>query len=123
MFPPVEFDGRPLVDGGVSVDVPVRQAEDLGATVTYVLPTVGPSSPRALPSGAVPVLLHAVSHLFGRAAATELAAARGELHVLPAPVHESANPFDFSSTDKLIELGYEAAVTSLADETVTQLSA
>jgi NTE family protein len=123
VFPPVEFDGRPLIDGGVSVDVPVRQAEDLGATVTYVLPTVGPSSPNAVPSGAVPVLLHAVSHLFGRAAATEMAAASGELHLLPAPAHESANPFDFSSTDKLIELGYEAAITALADETVTQLSA
>jgi hypothetical protein len=45
------------------------------------------------------------------------------VHLLPAPAHDNANPFDFSSTDKLIELGYEAAVTALAGESVTQLSA
>jgi NTE family protein len=114
VFPPVELDGRALVDGGVSVDVPVRQAEDLGSTVTYVLPTVGSSGPAARPTGAVPVLLHAVGHLFGRVAANDLAAARHEVHVLPAPSHTHANPFDFSATDELIEAGYRAAVEALA---------
>jgi NTE family protein len=123
IFPPVEVDGRPLVDGGVSVDVPVRQAEDLGATETYVLPTVGPSGPSSVPRGAVSVLLHAVSHLFGRAAATELAAARHDVHLLPAPAHDGANPFDFGATDGLIEAGYQAACDALAAEPAAQLIA
>jgi len=114
VFPPLVVDGRPLVDGGVSVDVPVLQAEDLGSTVTYVLPTVGQSGPAAVPRGAIPVLLHAFSHLFGRAAASELAATRHRVHVLPAPTHAGANPFDFSATDELIEEGYHATTAALA---------
>lgn len=116
VFPPVRLGGRSLVDGGVSVDVPVLQAEELGSTVTYILPTVGPSGPGGVPRGAVPILLHAISHLFGRAAASELAAARHEVHLLPAPVHEGANPFNFRTTDDLIEAGYRATTAALAAE-------
>lgn len=121
VFPPVVVDDRSLVDGGVSVDVPVLQAEDLGSTVTYVLPTVGQSGPVGVPRGAIPVLLHSFGHLFGRAAASELAATRHEVHVLPAPTHAGANPFDFSATDELIEEGYRATAAALAvaDEPVS----
>ena len=41
LYPPVEVAGRLLVDGGVSADVPVLQAEALGAAVIYVLPAAG----------------------------------------------------------------------------------
>src|ERR1700728_673231 len=37
LSPPVEVDGRLLVDGGVAADAPVLQAEALGARVIYVL--------------------------------------------------------------------------------------
>ncbi|HEX4722050.1 MAG TPA: patatin-like phospholipase family protein, partial [Pseudonocardiaceae bacterium] len=114
VFPPVWRDDRPLVDGGVSADVPVHQAEDLGSTMTYVLPTVGPGSTATVPRGAVPVLLHALSHMFGRAANNEIAAARHPVHVLPAPAHASGNPFDFGATETLIEAGYQAASEALA---------
>jgi NTE family protein len=115
VFPPVELNGRPMADGGVTADTPVRQAEELGADVTYVLPAVGPSTPKDVPHGAVPVLLHAISHLFGRAANADIEAVRGEVHVLPAPAHEGANPFDFGATGELIEKGYHATVAALAD--------
>jgi NTE family protein len=114
VFPPVLVGHRHLIDGGVAADVPIRQAEDLGATVTYVLPSVGPAPSSQVPRGAVPVLLHAVGHLFGHAVATDLAAANGEVHVLPAPTQGDANPFDFRSTARLIEEGYTAAKAALA---------
>jgi NTE family protein len=113
IFPPVLVGQRHLIDGGVAADVPIRQAEDLGATVTYVLPSVGPAPASQVPRGALPVLLHAVGHLFGHAVATDLAAARGEVHVLPAPSQGDANPFDFRSTSRLIEEGYAAAKAAL----------
>jgi len=51
LYPPVAMGERLLVDGGVSADLPVLQAEALGARVTYVLPAaacgVGPPLPRA----------------------------------------------------------------------------
>lgn len=123
VFPPVELDGRPLVDGGVSVDVPIRQAEELGATLTYVLPAVAPSNAAAVPHGAVPVLLHAVSHLFGRIAAADTAAARHEVRVLPAPAQPGANPFDFGATDRLIDAGYHTVTRALHDDRPRRLTA
>jgi NTE family protein len=39
IFPPVEIDGRFLVDGAAAADVPLRQALSLGARDLYVLPT------------------------------------------------------------------------------------
>src|SRR5262249_51635159 len=41
VFPPVTIAGRRLIDGGVSADTPILQAESLGAAVTYVLPAAG----------------------------------------------------------------------------------
>jgi NTE family protein len=117
VFPPVVVDNRTLVDGGVTSDVPIREAEELGATETYVLPSVGPSEPWELPHGAVPVLLQAVSHLFGRAAAADLAEARGQVHVLPAPAGGAANPFDFRATAQLVEQSYQAAMAALDSRT------
>jgi NTE family protein len=114
IFPPVPIGHRQLVDGGVAADMPIRQAEDLGATVTYVLPSVGPEPGAQAPRGALPVLMHAIGHLFGHAVATDLAAATGEVHVLPAPTQGDANPFDFQSTARLIEEGYAAAKHALA---------
>jgi NTE family protein len=116
IFPPVPAGHRHLVDGGVAADVPIRQAEDLGATVTYVLPSVGPAPSSQVPRGALPVLMHAIGHLFGHAVATDLAAAAGEVHVLPAPTQGDANPFDFRSTARLIEEGYAAAKAALTQQ-------
>jgi len=39
LLPPVEIDGRLLVDGAAAADVPLRQALSLGARNVYVLPT------------------------------------------------------------------------------------
>lgn len=113
VFPPVEIDGRLLIDGGVSAGTPIRQAEDLDATVTYVLPTIGATPPQQLPRGAVPMLLRAISQVLGQASATDLQAARGELHVLPAPGHGAANPFDLGSAAGLITAGYQEAKAAL----------
>jgi NTE family protein len=120
VFPPVELGQRRYVDGGVTADTPIRQAEDAGATVTYVLPSVGPEP--SVPRGAVPVLLHAIGHLFGHAVATDLAAARGAVHVLPAPAQGSASPFNFRDTARLIREGYETTRAALAPPTLAQVS-
>lgn len=113
VFPPVEIAGRPLIDGGVSVGTPIRQAESLGATVTYMLPTVGSTPPQHLPRGAVPMLLRAVSQLLGHVSAADLQTALGELHVLPGPSRAEASPFDLGSAAELIAAGYDEAMAAL----------
>jgi hypothetical protein len=90
----------------------------MGATVTYVLPAVGPESMSAIPRGAVSVMFHAIGHLFGHAVATDLAAAHGKVHVLPAPAQGNANPFDFRHTMRMIDEGYAMAKAALASPVV-----
>jgi NTE family protein len=49
IFPPVALGGRVLTDGGIAADIPILQAEALGATVSYILPTVLPMDPGTAP--------------------------------------------------------------------------
>jgi NTE family protein len=105
VFPPVDIDGRHLIDGGIAADTPVLQADALGAKVSYVLPSIGPSDPESVPHGAAPVALRALSQLLGRASAGEVAAANHTVHVLPAPSLGNVNPFDFRNARHLIDEG------------------
>jgi NTE family protein len=113
IFPPVLVGGRLLTDGGIAADTPVLQAEALGATESYVLPAVMPTEPETT-RGALAFLLRALSQVFDRAVATDLTAARGQLHLLPAPRLTVTNPFDFRHTKILIAEGYTAARAALA---------
>jgi NTE family protein len=104
VLPPVRRQGQLLVDGGVSADIPILQAEQLGATVSYVLPcAVGPEpSPEC---AALPALMRTVDLLIARVTRHNLDSARNRVHMLPAPVMRRANPFDFTHSAELIELG------------------
>ena len=68
LYPPVRVGGRLLVDGGVSADVPVLQAEALGATVTYVLPAAVCDVAQSLPRGPLPLAYHALGQVLGAVA-------------------------------------------------------
>jgi NTE family protein len=106
VFPPVTLDGRSLIDGAVTADTPIRQAESLGATEIYVLPTVGPKEPRQLPKGAVAVMIRAIDQMFGHVVSSDIASARARVTVLPAPQTTALSPFDFRSTDRMIDESY-----------------
>jgi NTE family protein len=106
VFPPVLLNGRSLIDGAVTADTPIRQAESLGATEIYVLPTVGPKAPRQLPKGAVAVMIRAIDQMFGHVVATDIASVRASVTILPAPPSTALTPFDFRSTDRVIDESY-----------------
>jgi NTE family protein len=116
VFPPVLLDGRLLTDGGIAADIPVLQAEALGATVTYVLPAVQPAQGPDTTRGAVAFLLRALSQVFDHATATDMTAAQGAIHLLPAPRQDVTNPFDFRRTRILIAEGYTATHAALASQ-------
>lgn len=114
LYPPVEVGTRLLVDGGVSADVPVLQAEALGAVVSYVLPAAvcGESQPR----GPLPLAYRALGQILDSVARRDVAAARGPVHLLPAPRSPATNPVDFRDTSRLIDEGYRLAVGWLASQ-------
>jgi NTE family protein len=114
LYPPVRVADRLLVDGGVSADMPVLQAEALGATVTYVLPAAAYQPGQSPPHGPVPVAFLALGHILRCLARSQVAVARGPVHVLPAPVGRAASPVDFHDTSRLISEGYQIATHWLA---------
>ena len=117
LYAPVELGGRHLVDGGVSADVPVLQAEALGASVTYVLPAASYALP-LLPRGPLPLANRALSQVLGAVARHDLTAAHGTVHILPAPDSGAGSPVDFRDTARLIDEGYRLATGWLASHPV-----
>lgn len=113
IFPPVELDGRLLVDGGVAADIPVLQAEESGATTSYVLPMAA-SGPLPPARGAVGNAVHATRHLLSRITADDVAMARGQVHLLPPPASASVSPMDFRQSRQLIRDGYDTTQSWLS---------
>lgn len=111
VFPAVDFNGRELIDGGVSNNTPIADAIELGAERIYVLPTGNACALDEAPKGAVAMLLHAMSLLVMRRLLLEvdLLKHRAELIILPPPCPLSIPPIDFSHTDELISRGYHDA--------------
>jgi NTE family protein len=111
VFPPVEWEGRTLIDGGVSNNTPIADAIELGAGRVYVLPTGNACDLTETPRGAVATLLHATNLLIMRRLLVEieLLRDRAELIVLPPPCPLNVSSMDFSHTEELIRRGYEDA--------------
>lgn len=109
IFPPVEREGRMLMDGGVANNTPIAHAIDLGAERVFVLPTGNACDLAEAPRGAVAMLLHAMSLLIMRRLLVEVEALRDRaaLLILPPPCPLSVAPIDFSHGEELISRGYE----------------
>lgn len=108
LYPPVEIDGRTLVDGGVAANTPIAQAESLDPQVVYVLPTL-PVHPSQPPTNAL-IMMQRVMELATfpteHRRLTEVAARR-EVRVLPVPeIAANLSMFDFRVTRRLMEEAY-----------------
>ena len=90
------------------------QAEALGSAVTYVLPAATFENAPSPPRGPLPVTCLALGHIRDSLARSQVAAARGPVHVLPAPAGRAANPVDFRDSSRLISDGYRLAADWLA---------
>jgi NTE family protein len=117
VLPPVEWDGRLLMDGGVVDNTPILHALELGADHVYVLPTGGPCALGEAPHGAMGMLVHAVSLMVGSRFTGEAAAlaARPEVTVLPPPCPITVQPMDFGRAEELIARAEADARAFLAE--------
>ena len=105
VLPAVEWEGRPLVDGGVANNAPVSHAVELGATRVYLLPTGYACDLEEPPRSALAMLVHATSVLTHYRMHADVRALREmcDLVVLPPPCPLTVAPFDFSQARHLIE--------------------
>jgi NTE family protein len=115
IFPPVHHDGLTLYDGGVVANVPLRQAMDMGARSLVVLDCTFPGHLIPLPESFAETLLFTAmaSMRFQAALEAPRVAERIPVVYLPGPAACRCSPFNFDSTDVLIEEAYEAALSFL----------
>jgi NTE family protein len=109
VFPPVDWDDRHLMDGGIANHAPISDALELGAERIYLLSTGIASDLTEPPHGALGMLLHSMSLLLMRRlqVEVELLADRAELIVLPPPSRPGVSPIDFSRSEELIQSGLD----------------
>lgn len=111
VYPPARWQGRELIDGGVSNNTPISHAIELGADIVYVLPTGTACALKESPRSAVGMLVHAMSLLVMQRLLVEIESLQEEarLIVLPPPCPLSVSPIDFNHTEELIQRGLSDA--------------
>ncbi len=104
VFPPVDFEGRRLMDGGIANNTPISTALKLGATRVIVLPTGLSCALEEPPRGAVAFALHALNLLVMRQLLSDIEhfSSQVELIVVPPLCPVTVTAYDFSQTADLI---------------------
>lgn len=104
-FPPVEIEGRHLIDGAIAGNTPILTAAELGATRIIVLQTGYPCSIVAPPGGAVARGLHALTLLISNQMERDLKLMAGmaDVYVAPHLCPLDVSPFNFSHAAMLID--------------------
>jgi NTE family protein len=117
VLPPVAWEDRLLMDGGVANYTPISHAVSLGAREIYVLPTGHACALTGPPTSALGMVLNALSLLMQRRLTTEVEQHRDHVRliVMPPPCPLAVQPIDFAHADQLIERSLADARAFLAD--------
>jgi NTE family protein len=111
VLPPVAWEGRALMDGGVANNTPISHAVALGARTVYVLPTGHACALEQPPASALGMALHALTLLAQSRLIADIESHRGHarLVVMPPPCPLAIQPTDFSHAHELIERSLQDA--------------
>ena len=117
LYPPVEHDGRLLIDGGVLNNVPVSHALAGPVSHVYVCDTSADFD-TGRPRSALEVMLRAFAIARQSRARRDQQRYGADLRVTFMPrVPDGRRTFDFSRSDEQIEKGYAAAKEFLTSRT------
>ncbi|CAM4425101.1 NTE family protein RssA [Mycobacterium basiliense] len=118
IFPPVNIDGRDLMDGGVVNNTPVSHAVALGADRVWVLPTGYSCALPSTPPSAVTMVLHAISLAVNHRLAVDIERFERtvDLRVIRPLCPVAISGADFSQAATLIERSHAATRRWLAAE-------
>ena len=117
IFPPVQIDGCIYVDGGVTANVPIRQAIAAGARSVIVLDANPATMPGTIPDSVLGSVFQASMIMLRNQRADADEELKGRLPILhlPRPTPPEQSSFDFSNAEELIGAGYATTRTFLHD--------
>ena len=107
VFAPVELDGRVLIDGGISNNLPINVVRAMGADIVIAVDISFPLLPREDLNSAIALSNQALTILVRREAARQLETLR-ERDVAIIPALGTFSSADFSNLSTAIAVGYEA---------------
>ena len=108
VFAPVERDGRILIDGGISDNVPVDVARAMGVDVVIVVDVGFPLLPRNKLTSVTAISNQMLAILIRRKSEQELAHL-GPHDVVISPSLGDTSSFDFGNVNRLLGVGADAA--------------
>ena len=116
VYPPIEINQTPYIDGGVVNNTPISHAIDSGADTIWVLPAGIACGLDEAPSGALAIVLHSVSLLINRRLQRDIEEFQDtyDLRVVPPLCPLAVSPTDFSRAAELIERAYGSTKAWLA---------
>ncbi|MGJ0513027.1 patatin-like phospholipase family protein [Methylocystis sp.] len=122
IFPTVEVDGAPLMDGAIAANTPLWLAMTLGASRIIVLPTGYACALEKPPASAVGRGLHAITLLIAWQLIRDLERLPEEIdvHLAPALCPLNVSPYDFSRAGELISRAAAASQEWIAKGGLTR---
>ncbi|WP_347956652.1 patatin-like phospholipase family protein [Gordonia aichiensis] len=116
LLPPVEWDGRLLVDGGIADNTAISRAIGSDAETIYVLPCGYPCALTEPPTSVASTLLHTMTLLVHKRLIRDIREYDGpaELIVLPPPCPLDVGPMDFARSEELITRAHRVSQKFLA---------
>lgn len=110
VLPPVNFDGRELMDGGVANNAAVSQAAELGAEVIWVLPTGYACALDQAPATPLSSAVHALTLLIEQRLIQDVAhmSEQVDIRVLPPLCPLRVSSADFGHGAELVRRSREA---------------
>ena len=118
VFAPVELDGRLLVDGGMTDNIPLDVARDMGVDIAIVVDIGTPLRSRKQLNTVVDVLNQSITLMTRRNSEVQLAALHKD-DVLIQPSLSSFGVTDFGRAQEVIDAGYRA--TRILDARLARL--
>ncbi|MCL9653966.1 patatin-like phospholipase family protein [Pseudomonas protegens] len=120
VFAPVELDGRLLVDGGMTDNIPLDVARDMGVDIAIVVDIGTPLRSRKQLNTVVDVLNQSITLMTRRNSEEQLATLHKD-DVLIQPSLSSFGVTDFGRAQEVIDAGYRA--TRILDARLARLRA
>jgi NTE family protein len=118
VFAPVELDGRLLVDGGMTDNIPLDVAREMGVDIAIVVDIGTPLRNRKQLTTVVDVLNQSITLMTRRNSEEQLATLHAD-DVLIQPALAAFGVTDFGKAQEMIDAGYRA--TRILDARLAQL--